>query len=555
MNLGNKIIAGALLGIGAAASASLVVQRALIRRQGIDLTRNAMRATLLEAENIREANSNLVTRQAFAYDRLVPAAKRGSNFRETTLYQTVPVVSAWKAIERSASELGYEFRIPKFQPRNPKNEPTPEEAVILRQFEDRNLQDYFLVDDSHNQIVYGRPIRLTEDCLLCHGSPAASPTHDGRDMLGFPMEDWKSGQVHGAFVLKASLDKVDKITSASLANTAAWVSAVAVVIGIGFYWLVRTKIVRPLTSLQALTTAMGEGDLTVRLENAGRDEIAQMGDALNHALDRLGGALRDISQGARSLTASSQEVTEVSRQMAAHADDSANQANAVSAASEQVSTNVSVAASSAEELMVSIREISRSSNEAAQVARSAAEVAARTDQRIGKLGQSSVEIGKVVKVITSIAEQTNLLALNATIEAARAGEAGKGFAVVANEVKELARQTASATEEIGQKISAIQSEATDAVQAIGEITRIIHQVNDISNTIASAVEEQTVTTTEIGRNVQEAAKGSQEIAESNASIANSARSTAEGAQKTESAANSLTGMALRLQSLVTTFKA
>jgi len=260
--------------------------------------------------------------------------------------------------------------------------------------------------------------------------------------------------------------------------------------------------------------------------------------------------LNQITQNSQALSVSSEELTGVSQQMAGAAEQTATQAGVVSAASEQVSKNVEVVATSAEELMSSIREISKSSTEAARVAKSAVGVAEQTNRRIGKLGDSSIEIGKVIKVITSIAEQTNLLALNATIEAARAGEAGKGFAVVANEVKELAKQTARATEEIGQKIGAIQLDTKDAVQAIGEITAIIDQINDISNTIASAVEEQTVTTTEIGRNVQEAAKGSGAIANNISGVAVSAKTTAEGAQQVQRASQSVNEMAGQLGQLV-----
>ncbi len=260
--------------------------------------------------------------------------------------------------------------------------------------------------------------------------------------------------------------------------------------------------------------------------------------------------LDKIAQKSEGLNVSSEELTGVSQQMAGVAEETATQANVVSAASEQVSKNVQVVAASAEELMASIREISKSSTEAARVAKNAVVVADQTNQRIGKLGESSIEIGKVIKVITSIAEQTNLLALNATIEAARAGEAGKGFAVVANEVKELAKQTAQATEEIGQKINTIQTDTKDAVKAIGEISTVINQVNDISNTIALAVEEQTVTTNEIGRNVQEAAKGSGEIASNISGVANAAKMTADGAQKVQGASKSVNTMASELGDLV-----
>jgi methyl-accepting chemotaxis protein len=272
------------------------------------------------------------------------------------------------------------------------------------------------------------------------------------------------------------------------------------------------------------------------------------------AADRLKALFASVTENATGMTASSDELTGISQQMAGAAEETATQANVVSAASEQVSKNVEIVATSAEELMASIQEIAKSSNEAARVARNAVTVAEVTNQRIGKLGESSVEIGNVIKVITSIAQQTNLLALNATIEAARAGEAGKGFAVVANEVKALAKQTAQATEEIGEKINAIQTDTTDAVQAIAEITSIINQVNDISNTIASAVEEQNVTTTEIGRNVQEAAKGSSEIANNIAGVASAAKSAAEGAVKVQRASESVNEMAGQLGELVVQYR-
>jgi methyl-accepting chemotaxis protein len=188
------------------------------------------------------------------------------------------------------------------------------------------------------------------------------------------------------------------------------------------------------------------------------------------------------------------------------------------------------------------------------VASQAVKVAETTNTTIAKLGESSAEIGQVIKVITSIAQQTNLLALNATIEAARAGEAGKGFAVVANEVKELAKETAKATEDIGRKIEAIQTDTQGAVTAIAEISGIINQINDLQNTIASAVEEQSATTNEIGRNIAEASQGSSEIAQNIGGVAQAAKSTAEGASNSQAAAAELARMAVELQKLVGQFK-
>jgi methyl-accepting chemotaxis protein len=264
--------------------------------------------------------------------------------------------------------------------------------------------------------------------------------------------------------------------------------------------------------------------------------------------------LKEVGKSSGALAGSSTELTAVSQQMASNAEETAAQANAASAAADQVSRNVTTVAAGAEEMGASIKEIAKNAHEAAKVATAAVKVAEKTNTTVAKLGESSTEIGNVIKVITSIAEQTNLLALNATIEAARAGEAGKGFAVVANEVKELAKQTARATEDIGRKIEAIQTDTRGAVEAIGQIGKIINQINDIQNTIASAVEEQTATTGEISRNVSEAARGSSEIARNVTGVAGAARATTEGAADTKKAADELSKMAHDLQKLVSQFK-
>jgi methyl-accepting chemotaxis protein len=314
------------------------------------------------------------------------------------------------------------------------------------------------------------------------------------------------------------------------------------------------ELTQKVNSILGVVNLAANGDLTKEISVNGGDPIGQMGEGLSRFFRNLRESVQQITQNAQSVGASAEELTSISQHMAGNAEETATQANVVSAASEQVSKNVEIVASGSEEMLASIREISKSANESARVAKNAVTVAENTNKTISKLGESSIEIGKVIKVITSIAQQTNLLALNATIEAARAGEAGKGFAVVATEVKELAKATAKATEEIGQKIEAIQGDTKDAVKAIAEISAIISQINDISNTIASAVEEQTATTNEIGRNVSEAARGSNEIAKNISGVAVAARSTTSGANDTQLAAKNLSEMASQLQGLVSKFK-
>jgi methyl-accepting chemotaxis protein len=303
-----------------------------------------------------------------------------------------------------------------------------------------------------------------------------------------------------------------------------------------------------------LARSAADGKLGVRADTARHQgDYRKIVEGINKMLDAVVEPLKITAHNATTLASSAEELTAVSQQMAGNAEETATQANVVSAASEEVSKNVAAVAAGGEEMQSSIREIAKNANEAARVAKNAVGVAHSTNETVTKLGESSIEIGNVIKVITSIAQQTNLLALNATIEAARAGEAGKGFAVVANEVKELAKQTAKATEEISQKIEAIQGDTKAAVGAIGEIGTIITQINDISNSIASAVEEQTVTTNEINRSMAEASKGVGDITRNISGVAMAAKETTQGASDTQKASRELSEMAARLQTAVARF--
>jgi len=326
----------------------------------------------------------------------------------------------------------------------------------------------------------------------------------------------------------------------------------------GSFTLVR-NVSRSLNRLTRMiqNIAEGEGDVTGRLEVSGRlgnDEIGEVSRFFNLFMDKLQEILRGVVSHTNRLSVASQQLLEASEQITSNSGETAAQASAASHITQQVSHNLRSLSIGAGEMTLTIQNIATNAHDAAKVASTAVSAAQAANATVGKLGQSSAEIGEVIKVITSIAQQTNLLALNATIEAARAGEAGKGFAVVANEVKELAKQTAQATEDISLKITAIQGDTKNAVDAIGTVGGVINQIDEISATIAAAVEEQSATTNEMTRNSNEAANGAVDISNNIGGVAKASEGTLSRARESQKAAQELASIAAELSGLMRRFK-
>jgi len=352
--------------------------------------------------------------------------------------------------------------------------------------------------------------------------------------------------------MKAGLAQIGH--ARSRADRLSWlVLAVAAVLLLTIGTMLVRLIARPLHRVQAVLEALATGDLTASADVHSADEIGRMAAALDRAQHSLRQTLTGIGVSATGLSSSAEQLTMVGAKVSESATETARVSTSAASAAEAVSANVQTVAAATEQMTASINEIEQSSAGAAKVAASAIAEAQAATETVTRLGESSSQIGSVVRVITTIAEQTNLLALNATIEAARAGAAGKGFAVVAAEVKDLAQETARATEEISSRVGQIQNDTSAAVAAIERVFGIIETINEYQTMIAASVEQQAATTAEISRSVNVAASGVAEIAGGLDTVVAVARSAREGVDETESAAVELARLSEQLRAAVATF--
>ncbi|MFI5497188.1 methyl-accepting chemotaxis protein [Actinoplanes sp. NPDC051859] len=329
--------------------------------------------------------------------------------------------------------------------------------------------------------------------------------------------------------------------------------AVGVLVALAFGLYIARALVARVKQMSVIVAGLAACDLTQRVRLDSRDEFGTMGQDLDSAIESVQTTVHDLAVTATALSAAAVQLSKVSGELFTGAQEASGKASLAADSAEQISDSVQTVAAGAEEMTASIREIASTSSQAAHVANESLTIARATSGELAELGRASTEIGDVVRLITAIAEQTNLLALNATIEAARAGDAGKGFAVVASEVKDLAQETARATEDITGRITAIQTSTETTGTAVLRIEEVIGQITDYSTTIASAVEQQSATTNEMTRSISEAATASTNVLANFAGVAQVTTATSDTAHASQLAADDLSGLATKLNRLVSRF--
>lgn len=557
-----------------------------IREDSIKSYVDRARALCLTAEAIREGMEDKWEAGLFSTDQLKAWAQAGAMDK---VFEAVPVVSSWKSVQKKQKEAGYTFKTPKFQARNPKNEPDPIEAEVLKELEKEGASEKWVLDKENNSLRYFRAVTLSKNCLNCHGDPKKSKeiwgNDKGLDVTGARMEGWKEGEVHGAFEVVQSLEPLKAYLAKFMAQRGIGGALAFVIMAVLFSMLVNRYVAKPINIASSFLQEVSKGDFSKEIPEElkkKQDEMGNIAKALKVLIGDLRSSLKEVKEVTDTLSMSSDLLNELSEKLRDTSSETSQRTESVAAATAQVSGTISMVvgnmgrvtenlrtvAQSTEEMTYTITEIASSTEKARRISEEAMLQGERISEVVRELGHSAQEIGKVVETITTISGQTNLLALNATIEAARAGAAGKGFQVVASEIKELAQQTSEATEDIKKKVEAAQETTNKAVTDIEKIISVIKEVGELVSTIAAAIEEQSVVMRDIAQSIGNA---SSEVEDSNRKIgdvSNAIEDVAsdlsrvkiigeelkDKAQELFSNSQELRGLGFKLKSLISNFK-